>query len=211
MRLMVLLLVGCASPSKVRELEAAYDAAIAQRDRAMAERDAAMDRGQAREARQRRRLEAFATVYEVLREVQAERLAVLRIEDGRAVLQLAVEGLFEPRSARLTDEGQAKIAAIARKLAPLQNHLQVEGHTDDKPVRSREFPTVWHLGSDRAIVVVEHLVEGGLPSGRVSAATFGASRAQQGRIGHRIEIVILPSLERLLPYTSMVEQLESAR
>ncbi|MBV8409697.1 MAG: OmpA family protein, partial [Alphaproteobacteria bacterium] len=51
--------------------------------------------------------------------------------------------------------------------------LQVDGHTDDKPINSALYPSNWELSSARAIAVVKFLHEQGIPYNRLVAAGYG--------------------------------------
>ena len=51
--------------------------------------------------------------------------------------------------------------------------LQVEGHTDDIPVRAGRFADNWDLSTERALSVVRFLAESGLPANRLAAAGYG--------------------------------------
>ena len=51
--------------------------------------------------------------------------------------------------------------------------LQVEGHTDDIPVRAGRFADNWDLSTERALSVVRFLAEKGLEARRLAAAGYG--------------------------------------
>ena len=51
--------------------------------------------------------------------------------------------------------------------------LRVDGHTDNRPIRSAQFPSNWNLSTARAVAVVEYLITRGLPSDRIAATGFG--------------------------------------
>ena len=51
--------------------------------------------------------------------------------------------------------------------------LQVDGHTDDKPIRNVVFPSNWELSAGRAIAVVKFLHSQGIPNERLVAAGYG--------------------------------------
>ena len=51
--------------------------------------------------------------------------------------------------------------------------LQVEGHTDDIPVRAGRFADNWDLSTERALSVVRFLARQGLPANRLAAAGYG--------------------------------------
>jgi chemotaxis protein MotB len=136
--------------------------------------------------------------------IDAGRLRV-RIVDGRMVVELATDVLFASGSARLSDEGRAAVKEVAEVLAELSGRrFQVEGHTDNVPIRTAQFPSNWELASARALTVVHAMVEGGVPPENVSGASFGEHKptaeneTPEGRAANRrIEIVLLPDLSTL--------------
>lgn len=129
----------------------------------------------------------------------------VRIVDGRMVIVLASDVLFASGSADLSSEGATTLTEVAGVLASLDRKIQVEGHTDDVPIRNDRYPSNWYLGSARAIGVVEHLVQAGVAPTQVSGATYGEHRprafndvAESRARNRRIEIVVVPDLS-LLP------------
>jgi chemotaxis protein MotB len=52
--------------------------------------------------------------------------------------------------------------------------IKIEGHTDDYPVASKQFPSSWELSTERAVTILRYFVEkGGISPLRLSAAGFG--------------------------------------
>lgn len=143
--------------------------------------------------------------------VDAGRLSV-KIVDGRMVVALSSDVLFPSGSARLSKEGESAIREVAKLLVTIPNRkYQVEGHTDNVPIRTPQFPSNWELASARALGVVRAMMEAGMPPERVSAASFGdtkpakANDTTEGKSSNRrIEIVIAPDLSSLPGF----EQLE---
>lgn len=135
----------------------------------------------------------------------------VKVIDGRMVVELATDVLFPPGSAALSKEGQTAISDVAKVLASIPDReFQVAGHTDDRPIRSQQFPSNWYLGSARAIAVVDVLTKGGLAADRVSAASFAeyqpadTNRTPEGRTANRrIEIVVVPDLSTLPGYEEL--------
>lgn len=137
--------------------------------------------------------------------IDAGKLKV-KIVDGRMVVALASDILFASGSAALSKEGQASVVEVAAVLAGLADSraFQVEGHTDNVPIKTAQFPSNWELASARAITVLRAMVDAGLPATRVSAASFGDSKPStsnetpEGRAqNRRIEIVVVPDLSTL--------------
>ncbi|MEQ1566071.1 MAG: flagellar motor protein MotB [Myxococcota bacterium] len=210
-------LAGCGIPkAQYTELETKYNDAVAQRDAAAAERDQVKQELDEVRAKNKKRVENFSAVYAELLKIEAKKLATVKIEDGRAVLQLDSDVLFAPGSATLSTAGVTNVTELSKALtAGTQAKFQVEGHTDNEPIKSKEFPTNWHLGADRAINVVAKMIEAGMPADRVSAASMsdtqpvGDNKAVEGKKqNRRIEIVWMPELSEMLPYKRMMKDVK---
>lgn len=206
---------GCVSQSKYAELESMYDQAVADRDQAAAERDAAKAESDAMKEKLAKRTEAFASVYDTLVQIRDKKLAKVRVEDGRAVLQLQSDILFASGKADLTKDGKAAVQEIAKLLAAGSGTFQVEGHTDTDKIASKEFPSNWHLGAARAINVTAAMIEAGMPSTRISAASFGDTMPVAGNDtpegkteNRRIELVWVPELTDVLPLKKMLKDMK---
>jgi chemotaxis protein MotB len=112
-----------------------------------------------------------------LRQALGERTDI-RIVGDRFVFQAEV--LFNAGSAELEPAGKTQIARVAEalreitaKIPPEINWvLQVDGHTDKRPIQTAQFPSNWELSTARAISVVKFLMSQGIPSERLSAAGF---------------------------------------
>ena len=103
----------------------------------------------------------------------------IRIEGDRFVFQS--ELLFPSGSAEPTEEGQARIAQLAKTLIEVTKSipgdinwmLRVDGHTDKVPVKGGKFSSNWELSTARATNIVKFLAAGGIPGDRLAAAGFG--------------------------------------
>ena len=52
--------------------------------------------------------------------------------------------------------------------------VRIEGHTDNAPIKTKEFPSNWELSTTRAVNVLKYLMsEGEIPASRLSAAGYG--------------------------------------
>jgi chemotaxis protein MotB len=133
------------------------------------------------------------------------------IIDGRMVLTLPMDILFASGKADLTADGSASIHEVGAGLATIKGRqFQVEGHTDNVPIKTAKFPSNWELGAARALVVLRALADGGVPAKQLSAATYGELRpaasneTPQGRkANRRIEIVVVPDLSTLPGYDEL--------
>ena len=91
------------------------------------------------------------------------------------------ELLFDSASADLQENGKEKLKQIAMTLMETTNQIpsdidwiiQVEGHTDKRPIKTMQYPSNWELSSARANSVLKLLLEIGFPSNRLAAAGYG--------------------------------------
>ena len=91
------------------------------------------------------------------------------------------ELLFDSASANLQENGKEKLKEIAMTLMETTNEIptdidwiiQVEGHTDKRPISTVQFPSNWELSTARANSVLKLLLEIGFPPKRLAAAGYG--------------------------------------
>ena len=103
----------------------------------------------------------------------------VRIVGDRFVFQSEV--LFPSGEARLQPGGRVQIDKLARTIREIAGKipddidwvLRVDGHTDRLPIKTPAFPSNWELSTGRAIAVVKHLIERGVPATRLAATGFG--------------------------------------
>src|SRR3954468_1669291 len=103
----------------------------------------------------------------------------VQIVGDRFVFQSEV--LFPSGSAQLQQSGEKQLAAVAQRLIEIGSRipkdiswvLQVDGHTDNKPINTAAFPSNWELSAARAIAVVKFLNAQGIPNDRLAAAGYG--------------------------------------
>jgi len=101
---------------------------------------------------------------------------IVTIEDNeRGVLvQLKDNILFESASSQLREESKMILNKVSDLLSNLDNDILVEGHTDNIPINTYDFPSNWELSADRAVNVVRYFVEArGLDPTRFSASGYG--------------------------------------
>jgi chemotaxis protein MotB len=123
---------------------------------------------------QRYRSDFFGRLRELLKDRKD-----IRVVGDRFVFQSEV--LFPSGQATMTPEGLVAIDQLAQAIVELQRSipgeidwaLQVDGHTDQRPISSPQFPSNWELSTARAISVVRYLVSRGVPAKRLVAAGYG--------------------------------------
>lgn len=113
-----------------------------------------------------------------LRQILGSRQDV-RIVGDRFVFQSEV--LFPAGQATLRPEASGEIDRIAGALVELEKQIppdipwvvRVDGHTDNRPIATAQFPSNWALSASRAIAMVQALAARGVQPQHLVAAGFG--------------------------------------
>ena len=103
----------------------------------------------------------------------------IRVVGDRFVFESEV--LFPSGQATVTDQGRETMDQLAAAILELEKSipeeinwaLQVDGHTDIRPISSPQFPSNWELSTSRAASVVKYLIQRGVPAKRLVAAGYG--------------------------------------
>lgn len=116
-------------------------------------------------------------------------------------LSISITGtvLYEDASATLTPPAKEFIKVISDHLKTLPNHIRVEGHTDNRPINTAEFPSNWELSAARSVNLVRYFIEElSFDPTRLSVAGYSEYRpvASNETIdgqnqNRRVEIIIL--------------------
>lgn len=158
--------------------------------------------------RARAQAEARAAQYRKLTEqlasmVRSGKLSV-KIRNGKMVIQLPDNVLFDPGKAKLKEDGQKALAEVATILAGFDRDYLVAGHTDNVPISSKRFASNWELSTARAVEVVTFLQENGVSPKKLAAAGYGefdpvaSNDTKETRsLNRRIEIILMPNLNEL--------------
>jgi chemotaxis protein MotB len=83
--------------------------------------------------------------------------------------------LFDEGAAALTGNARETLGTVAGLLKDDTHAIEVEGHTDNTPIRNAAFPSNWELSAVRASTVVRLFVESGVLERRLAAVGRGAN------------------------------------
>ena len=126
------------------------------------------------------------------------------IENKRGItIRILEDILFASGEAKLTPQSKTMLAKIANILKKLPNDIRIEGHTDDVPIDTKEYPSNWHLSVARATNTAYFLMHNeGINEDKVSIVGYAANKpiannsTPQGRSqNRRVDIVILKKLK----------------
>jgi chemotaxis protein MotB len=127
----------------------------------------------------------------------------VQIVGDRFVFQSEV--LFAQGQAEIGTDGRQQLAQLAVTLTDIASQipddinwiLQVDGHTDNVPLRAGRYRDNWDLSTERALSVVRFLRDQGLPANRLAAAGYGEFQPLDShdtndarRVNRRIELKI---------------------
>ncbi len=105
--------------------------------------------------------------------------------------------LFSVGQAELQPAGRAAINQLLPILRATDARMSVEGHTDNVPISTAQFPSNWELSAARASSVVRHLIGQGIPPYRMRAIGYGETEpiarndTPEGRArNRRVEVTI---------------------
>jgi len=127
----------------------------------------------------------------------------VQIVGDRFVFQSEV--LFAQGQAEIGTDGRQQLAQLAVALTDIASQipddinwiLQVDGHTDNIPLRAGRYRDNWDLSTERALSVVRFLRDQGLPANRLAAAGYGEFQPLDSRdtndarrVNRRIELKI---------------------
>lgn len=173
----------------------------------LAEREATINKLQDEINAQNEKVSALLnSVKDALLGFNSDELTVTQ-KDGKVYVAMSDKLLFESGSAQVNKQGKEALGKLAEVLKK-QNDIDVfiEGHTDNKPIKTVQFKDNWDLSVVRATSVVRILTKDYgvnplqiLPSGRAEFMPVDINDTAEGRAhNRRTEIIMAPRLDKLM-------------
>lgn len=137
---------------------------------------------------------------------------MIQISSNELWLQIELKDsiLFTSGSADTSEQAQKIFDEIADILKDYSNPVQVEGFTDNIPIKSVKYPTNWELSTARASAIVKYLASKGIAPERLSAVGYGeyqpaaANDTEQGRAQNRRVTIMVAKRKMDRPKVSPV-------
>ena len=141
---------------------------------------------------------------------QIEKQLKAEIENGeitlkryktKTIINIDNSILFDSGQARLKKKVKQSLAKIAQAINKYpENNIQIEGHTDNVPIHTEQFPSNWELSSARALAVLRFFADKtDMDPRKLSAVGYGEyhplapnDTKDNKRLNRRVDIVILP-------------------
>ena len=138
-------------------------------------------------------------VKKALKEEKIEEAVQVRKEPRGLIISLKDTRFFDTGVAQLRPAIVESLKRVVITLKGLNDDLRIEGHTDNVPINTVEFPSNWELSASRAMTVLRFVRYNiNFPPDRLSLAGYGEFRpvasnaTDQGRArNRRVDIVIL--------------------
>lgn len=96
--------------------------------------------------------------------------------DRLTQIEMNAAPFFASGSATLSEQGKVILSGEILKMLTSDQYkdyiITVEGHTDDNPINTPQFPSNWELSTGRAAAVVRYLLELGITASRLRAAGY---------------------------------------
>lgn len=128
--------------------------------------------------------------------IESNMLSVRRKDYG-VEIELRTDILFPSGSATMQPQAISILQRLADTLKGLPNALRVEGHTDNRPINTVEFPSNWELSAARAASVVHLFMQRGIDPSRLVVIGQGEFRplvsndTDKGRNSNRRVMVVV--------------------
>ncbi len=111
--------------------------------------------------------ERFNNFYEELKSYiddngLSKQLSVAKEGNDVVLLRMADSALFDPAQAEINpqaDEVMECVSDILTEYGSIIQMVRIEGHTDDRPINTKQFNTNWELSTARAVNVLKRLLE----------------------------------------------------
>lgn len=123
----------------------------------------------------------------------------MEITERGLTINLTEKLMFKSGSADILPQALPVLDEIVEKLRYIPNEINIEGHTDNVPIRTERFDSNWELSTARATNIVRYFVEEkGIDPKRISASGYGEYRpiatndTVEGRaLNRRVVLIVL--------------------
>jgi hypothetical protein len=135
------------------------------------------------------------------------RLITVKRESMWLEIEINTDILFSSGSGAFSSSAEPVLDKLAEVLKPFPNPIRVEGHTDNRPIRTAAFPSNWELSAARAASVVHQFMKQGIDPLRLEIVGFGEFHPRQpndsadGRNANRRVAILV--LEQVAPGATM--------
>lgn len=145
------------------------------------------------------------SISKALMNYEADELSIY-LENGNVYVSLQDKLLFKSGSDVVDPKGLEALKTLTKILKSTEDiHVIIEGHTDNVPIKTKQYKDNWELSTARATTIVRLLTENnGFDSNRITASGRGqfhpvqTNETEEGRAANRrTEVILSPDLKEL--------------
>jgi len=96
----------------------------------------------------------------------------LQFKNSSIHIEIQDNILFDSADALITTKGEQVLLPLTKLLQQAVGIIYIEGHTDNRPIATQQFPSNWELGAARALSVLHFLSQESIPESRLRATTY---------------------------------------
>jgi len=179
------------------------------------------DKDKAKDAAKQRQREKMRNIAKDILDVMAPLIAAGKVrvlETSRGVtIEINDSILFSPGQALLQPALVKAMSAIAEVLAASDFPITIEGHTDNIPIKTAQFPSNWELSAVRATTVLRLFNESGVAAERLTAIGYADTRPVEPNLladgrarNRRVSILIDSAIPEKGTEVDLADQMEKA-
>jgi len=129
---------------------------------------------------------------------------IVNIKRNKFWLEVEIKSslLFSSGSSELVADSVPVLSKLSGVFSDLPNRINVEGFTDNKPIKTRIFPSNWELSAARAAAVVRLFERNGIEPSRMASIGYGEYQpisdndSDEGRAkNRRVVLVVMSAME----------------
>ena len=145
-----------------------------------------------------REVDTFQEIHSIIREKNLMENMDATFVEGKIVLRIEGQVLFDTGSAELLSVATGVLEGVTQiiKENP-QYQVEIQGHTDNRPIQTEKFASNWELSAIRASTVLRYLIDNGISGKRLAATGFADLRPiasndnpEERRKNRRVEFVL---------------------
>lgn len=138
-------------------------------------------------------------IQDIMDESDIKSSVKITTENRGLVISFSENLFFDSGDAKIKRNMNKTLSKIAKLLNSTDNHILIEGHTDNVPIHNSKYSSNWQLSSERATNVLEYLIKKyDISPSRLSAVSYGeykpvaSNETSEGRKqNRRVNIVLL--------------------
>ena len=145
-----------------------------------------------------REVDTFQEIHSIIREKNLMKNMDATLVEGKIVIRIEGQVLFDTGPAELLPVATGVLEGVIQiiKENP-QYQVEIQGHTDNRPIHTQKYASNWELSAIRASTVLRYLIDNGISGERLAATGFADLRPiasndnpEERRKNRRVEFVL---------------------